>query len=381
MAKSRIMTTNYLDPDRVSNAYYSSQQAPFPVSNLYNAQRRSRVWRSAGYWEITDANRTIVFRETAAGPNLTASVAKGEYSSTAAFLAAVKAALEAVGASTYTVTTDDDTSKIKITSDVSGGDNTFSILWTNPSSAGFAAVIGFATDVDSTGAESYTADELKIHTSEWLKWDFGISTNPKALVMIGPRNSPIRISPNATIKLQANETNVWADPTFEQVLTYDDVAIGLFSDEGLFPEALRYAKLVIIDQANPNGFVELGSVFLGEFFQPVRGAVNFPLAGRYVDRSTTAFSEGGQTFSDRRAKSEILDLNWRLLTKSEKEELDEIFDEFGTSDPFFIQLDPSLAFSTKTSKYVRYVKFESEPRYSLETPNNFQCAMTLREEL
>lgn len=375
------MTTNYLDPDEVSNAYYSSQQAAFPVSNLYNAQRRSKVWRSAGYWEITDSNNTVIFRETASGPDLTATIAAAEYVSTASFLAAVKAAFEETGDSTYTVETDDETSKIKISSDGAGGDTTFSIFWTAPASQAFADIIGFDSEVDSTGALSYTADELKIHTSEWLKWDFGISTNPKALVLIGPRNSPIRISPSATLKLQANETNVWTSPTFEQDLSYDDVAIGLFDSEGLFPEGKRYAKLKIIDSANPNGFVELGSVFLGEFFQPTRGAVNFPLAGRYVDRSTTAFSEGGQTFSDRRAKSEILDLTWKFLTKAEKEEIDDIFDEFGTSDPFFIQLDPTLAFSTKTSKYVRYVKFDSEPRYSLETPNNFQCSMTLREEL
>ena len=53
----------------------------------------------------------------------------------------------------------------------------------------------------------------------------------------------------------------------------------------------------------------------------------------------------------------------------------------GTSDPFFVQLDPNLAYSSRTSKMIRYVKFESEPDYTLETPNNFSVSMSLREEL
>lgn len=381
MTKPRIMTTNYVDPDLVSNSYVSSEQTAFPVSNLYNAQRRSKVWRSNGNWEVTSSNNVIIFRETAAGPNLTATITVDEYASTTLFCAAVKTALEATGDSTYTVSQDTNTKKIKIASNGSGGDNTFKLMWTNASAAGFAAMTGFNTALDDTGALTYTADELKIHTSEWIKWDMGISTNPKSFILIGARNNPIKITPSAVIKLQGNETNVWTSPSYTQTLTYNDQVISLFDDDGLHTEALRYWRLYIEDRDNTAGYVEIGSIFLGIYFQPTTGAIQFPLSGGYIDRSQTSFSEGGQTFSDIRQKSEALDFDWKYLTYSEKEEIDAIFDNSGTSLPFFIQLDPDMVFSSTTAKYIRFVKFESEPRYSLDSPNNFSCRMQCREEL
>lgn len=381
MSNCRIMTTNYVDPDIVSNSYVSSEQTAFPVSNLYNAQRRSKVWRSNGNWEVTADNNVIIFRETAAGPNLTATVAVDQYSSTTLFCAAVKAALEATGASTYTVSQDVTTSKIKIVSDGLGGDGTFKLMWTNASSAGFAAMTGFSTALDDTGSLTYVADQLKIHTSEWIKWDMGISTNPTAFLMIGARNAPIKISPSATLKLQGNETNVWDDPSYETTLTYDDAVISVFDEDGLHTEALRYWRLLIEDTDNAAGYVEIGSIFLGIFFSPTRGAVQFPFSSKYIDRSVTSYSQGGQTFSDIRQKSESFSVEWKGLTLTEKEEIDDIWDNSGTSLPFFIQLDPGLVFSSRTSKYIRFVKFESEPDVNLETPNNFSCRMSLREEL
>lgn len=380
MGCSRIMTTNYLDPDIVSNSYASSAQAAFPASNLYNAQRRSKVWRSNGFWEVTTSNNTIVFNESV-GVDLTATITADDYTSTASFLTAIKTALEDAGASTYTVTQDTNTKKIKIVSNGAGGGNIFTIKWTDSDSQGFASLAGYDITTDDSGSLTYIADELKIHSSEWIKWDFGISTNPTSFILIGPRNSPIKISPTATLKLQGNETNVWDNPSYETTLTYDDEVISLVDADGFHTEALRYWRLYIEDKSNGNGYVEIGSLFLGIFFQATRGAISFPLSGNYVDRSVTSFSEGGQTFSDVRQKTEILGFEWRLLTKSEKEEIDDIFNNNGVSLPFFIQLDPDLAFSSRSAKYIRFVKFDSAPTYSLDSANNFTCQMVLREEL
>jgi hypothetical protein len=209
----------------------------------------------------------------------------------------------------------------------------------------------------------------------------GISSNPKALAIIGPRNLPIKISPSAIITLQGNETNVWTSPSYEQELTYNDEVILLTSDAGLHTEALRYWRLEIVDRDIPNYFFEIGSIYLGNFYTPTRGAVQFPLSSAPVDRSTTIFSESGQTFSDIREKAQTFDLDWSALTSPEMEELLEVFDDFGTSLPFFIQLDPIGVFSSSENYYTRYVKFESEPRYRLTSPNFFETSWNLREEL
>lgn len=373
----RIWHDNFLDASVVSNQTESSEQAAFPASNMFNFQRRSKVWRSNGFWEITASNNTIIFRETLA-VNLTATIAVGEYTSSTTFFAAIKTALEDAGASTYTVTADATTSKVKITSNGSGGGGVFQIDWTTSTAA---SILGFATTEEDTGALTYTADALKIHTSEWVKWDFGISTLPKAFALIGSRNSPIKISPGATLKLQGNETDIWTDPTEDITLTYGDDVIYTLNTAGLWTEALRFARLYIVDSDNPNGYVQIGSLFLGDYFEPTRGGVQFPFSGAFIDSSVTSISEGGQSFSDVRQKTEVFSIDWYGINITDKELINDLWDNLGTSNSFFMQFDPDTAFSSSANKMIRYVKFQQAPQWNLVSPGNFSCKMTLREEL
>lgn len=375
----RLFNDNFLDLNVISQYTFSSEQTNFPVDNVFNLQRRSKVWRTNGYFEITSSNNEIIFRETTA-VDLTATVAVGNYSSSTALFAAIKTALEAVGGSTYTVESDATTLKTKFTSNGVGGGGIFEIDWINSS---MASVLGFNTIEEDTGLLTYTADTLKIHTDEWIKFDFGISTLPTAFALIGPRNSPLKITPSATFQLQGNETDNWSSPTASATLTYDDEVIFLTSTTGLWSEALRYARLRVIDTSNPNGFIEIGALYLGGFFESTRGQVQFPFVGNYIDRSSTVTSEGGQTFSDIRQKTESFKIEWYGLTIAEKETIDDFFADFGTSSPFFVQFDSedNLAFSSRNEKYVRFVKFESSPSYRLESPGLFSCTMDLIEEL
>lgn len=371
---TRILNENYLDTAFLANNYVSSAQAAFPVSNAYNTARRSKVWRSDGYWEITSANNTFTFKETGLATTLTATLAVANYTSTTTMLAALKTAMEDVSADTFTLSVDTATKKIKM---VSAG-SAFQIV----TGGTLNAVLGFTT-VPKTGALTYLADELRVHTSEFIKWDFGISTNPTSFVLIGKRNSPINITPTAVLKLQGNSTDVWSAPEYEATLTYNDEIIALFdtNNTGLHTQALRYWRLSIVDSSNPNGYVEIGALFLGKYFEPTRGAVQFPFSAAYLDASVTVFSEGGQTFSDRRQQSELFSVQWSALTTAEKEIMDTIFEQFGTSNAFFIAFDPSLAFSSTSNYYTRFVKFEVAPSYALEAPNFWSVTMSLREEL
>ncbi len=374
----RLLIDNFLDDDVVSNKTYSSQQTSFPASNLYNAQRRSKVWRSNGFFQVESGSNTIIFRETV-GVDLTATVTAGDYTSTSTFIAAVKAALDAAGAATYTVTQNSNY-KFVISSDLGGGATVFQLMWTDSDSASMAGILGFSTSVDDTGASTYTADSLKITTGEWLLWDMGISTNPQAFVMTGPRNASLKISPTATIKLQGNETDSWGSPSYEATLTYDDEVITKFSSTGLHTEGLRYWRLLIVDQ-NPLGYIELGVVYLGDYFEPTRGKVQYPMESVFIDRSETVFSEGGQSFSDVRQKSQYFSVTVVGLQIADIERYRQIFDEYQIARPFFVSLDKDAVYSSDANRMVRFCKWESPPSYRLESPDNFTMIMTLREEL
>ncbi|MDZ4678396.1 MAG: hypothetical protein SGI74_12905 [Oligoflexia bacterium] len=375
----KILAENLIDPEILVQGIPSSENPSFPAVNVYNKKRRSKVWRTQGFWEITSLNNKLIFRETTT-VDLTATIAVSNYASTVLLMAAIKAALEVAGASVYTITQDLISKKIKVTSDGLGGGGIFELINTDVLST-LASVIGFDISTDKTGALTYTADFLKIHTKEFLTLDLGISTNPQCFLLIGKRNAPIQFSSSATLKLQANATDAWTSPTFETTLTYNEKTILLINPTGLSPTPLRYWRLLIQDSANPNGFIEIGSLYLGNFYSTQRGAAQFPLKSSFVDRSTSVISEGGQIFSGVREKTQEFSLDWNGLTYSELEVFNDIFQKMGTSVPFFVILDPDGAFSSSQNFYSRYVKFSSDPNFLLESPNNFSFSMQLREEL
>lgn len=378
MSCVKICWNNFANPDVYANVYKSSEDANFPLSNAMAKIRRSKVWRSEGYYEVTSSNNQIVFRDDTS-TNITASIAVGEYTDSTSFMAAVDTALEAVGASNYTVTKNSNY-KFVIASNLSGGATAFQLRCTHASFTA-ASLLGFSTATDLTGASSYTADYLRINSSEWITFDLGVPDSPTDFIMIGNRNTGIKLSPSGTFKLQGNSTNNWSvTPEYETTLTYDDECIIETSDDGLHTSNLRYWRILFNDQ-NPNGYVEIGSIFLGDSYVPTRGAVVFPFSSSLEDLSVTIKSEGGQTFSEMQQKTQNFEIKWNALTKSELEMMLEIWEQYGTSHPFFMIFDGENAFSTSESRLTKYVKFDGSPSYELVSPNNYSFSMTFKEEL
>lgn len=375
-----LFNDNFISSDVINNLTASSEVTNFPKENAIDELQRTKLWRTEGYWLIESGSNTIVFEETASTP-LTATVAAGEYSDTTAFLAAVKAALEAAGGSVYTVAVDVNTGKIKITSDGAGGGGILNLLWTDAGSLAMGDILGFDTAADMTGALTYTADVLRLTTGEFLVFDLGMSANPDGFALIGPRNEPINISPDAVVKLQGHEFNTWGNPSYEVTLTSDDEVYSIASGTGLHTDALRYWRLSIEDFSNPSFYSEVGYVYLGAGYSPDRGAAQFPLVNEQIDRSVTVEAEGGETFTDIRQKTQLFRVTFAALKKEEKEELQFMFDKYGKHTPFFVQMDIDLVFGTKTSKHMRFVKFFDSPTFTLNTPNNFSAQLVFREEL
>lgn len=378
-----VFDTRLTNLNTVANAYESSEKTAFPASNAHDLNRRRKSWRSNGCFEIVDGENTLVFRETA-GVDLTATVVAGTYTSDTLFLAAIKTALEAAGESTYTVARDATTNRIKITAVLGGSATVFQLQLTDPDSADMAAILGFDTSADLTGALSYEADLLVIHTSEWLKWDFGFPANPTGFLACGDRNTPLQISPTAVVKLQANWTDSWANPAEEWTITFRDFLLGYFREDGIaedIAEGYRYWRMQIQDPQNIDGFVEFGVVFLGTHILTTRGCPAFPLDAPNQDNSRIAFSEGGQTFAGRRPSQQSFSLSWENLDTATAEQLQAMWEEYGLHTSFVVALDCSGAFSTDEIEWMKIVKFERDASPRLVSPGIWNCNWVLREEL
>ena len=106
--------------------------------------------------EVDNTNNKIDFEETAATP-LVATIANGTYP-IGEFRYQVKTALEAAGASSYTVTYDHDTDFFKITSNGAGGGGIFEINWSSGPNTANSVGPTMGYDVsDLTGALFYEA--------------------------------------------------------------------------------------------------------------------------------------------------------------------------------------------------------------------------------
>lgn len=378
-----IFDTRLTDPTTMANSYKSSEKAAFPATNAYDINRRRKSWRSNGCFEIVDGENTLVFREQI-GTDLTASIVAGTYTSDTSFLAAVKAALEAAGASTYTVARDTVTNRIKITSALSGGAAVFQLRLTAGGSADMAAILGYDTAADLTGSLTYEADLLVIHTSEWLKWDFGFPVNPTGFIACGDRNRPLQISPTAIVKLQAAWTDNWANPAEEWIITFRDYLLGYFRREGIAEDVMegyRYWRMQIQDPQNMDGFVEAGVVFLGTHMLATQGCPNFPFDAPNQDLTEVDFAESGQTFAGRRASRQRFTLNWNLLNNETAESLQRMWEEYGLHTSFVIAMDPDSAFSTDGVQWMKVVKFDRDSQPRLISPGLWACQWVLREEL
>lgn len=377
---ARLLFYNYIDSDILANSDVSSEQASFPIENAYSKTRRSKVWRSAGYFKVDSTNKTIIFRETA-GVDLTATITEGEYTSLTSMCAAIKTALEAAGDSTYTVTNSNSTNyKFNIVSNGVGGGGVFHLML---ASVSFTAedLLGFSNASSLTDSSlTRTGDFLTINSEEFILWDMGLSTNPKCFALIGPRNTPLKLSPSCTLTLQASHNDAWDMPAFEQVLTYDERDIFYIDETGIGDDSYRYWRLKIEDQS-PFGFVEVGAFFLGNYFNPVRGRVQFPLQVSLLDPSETMYSEGGQTFSDIRETSASYKLTWFALQKADIEEFEDWYQDFGRNKPFFIALDSTQIFSSSANRRVLFCKIVDDPDWSLVAPDVYELTMIVREEL
>lgn len=374
-----VFGINLID-DTVANVTESSEQTTYPASNAYDLQRRKRVWRSGGFFRVVSGDNTITFREIGT-TDLVATIAAGDYATDALFIAAIATALNAAGAATYTVTRDATTNRIKLTS---AGDNGVSYFQPRFAADDSMCVsLGFAA-TNLTGAISYEADLLVLHTEERLTWDLGNPANPTGFIAIGSsRELGMKISPAAVVKLQGNWTNDFDTPSVTYTIPFRDFCFALTDEDGLadVTYGYRYWSMQIVDQANPYGYVELGAVMLGIHLTLERGCPNFPFNNPKVDATDVAYSEGGQTFAKRNYLTERFELNWRLLTRADSLALREFADSVGKHTPFFIAMDPNDVIDADGKNYFKLVRFDQDPIAALESPGHWTMPWSLREEL
>ncbi len=365
---------NYTDEDRRTSVTASSEDSNFPASNLDDNFQRAKPWRTAGCFVITSANKVLIFRDDAM-TNLTATLTEGTYNSDEEFFAEIKDRMEDVGGYTYTISRDSDTHLITIASSHS----TFQLRWDHASTT-IEDVLGFSNGASDTGSTTYTADFIRLHTEEYLIYDFGSAVDPQAFFLALKKDVPIGLSGSATIQLMGNSSNVFGSPAVTITLDYAEEVISHINLDGIHSGPLRYWKFKVVDRDNANGYLEFGLIFLGLILDIDDGRVQFPLSISGFDASIVEQSVSGQLIADNRGCGDQISLRWFNVTKNDKEIIDSHYKEHQLQRPFFVNLDPDEVYSTE-GYMIRLVQYTTPPQFSLQRPNLFDANMSLREQL
>jgi len=328
----RIIDWNYIFQSDV-DLTPSSEDASFPVSNLRH-YFRSKIWRTSGTFVIDTTNNKIDFKESGVGLELTATVASGTYTSTS-LATAIKTAMEAAGAETYTISYN--SGYWTIASAGSYLDVLFS-TGTN-SSTSIRDAIGFGNN-DYTSATSYTGAVISIHTSEWVDIDLKSREPIDSLAILFDPTLTNVLSDAATLRIQASSTpNFLVSTPVDVTLTIDNITETVTYFWGT-DQDYRYWRFTVVDTANPYLAIDIPKIFLGKKI----GITRYPSVGfsySLTDLSTSEFTSYGHKYVDEYPTRINAQFALNYFNNAQFELMWESFKRIGTKRPILIEIDPT----------------------------------------
>ncbi len=368
-AEFRILDDNYVLKSEVGLSATSSD-ANFPTTNL-SSPFRSRVWRSSGYFELTASNNKMDFKD---GGGTTRNIAFGVGNYTRAqLIIEIKNVMDTIGFDTYTVSYSESTNKWTISSD----GPSFEILWSSGAQTGtsIGATLGFDVSVDDTGATTYTAADIALHTVERFVVDTKGGEPVDSFALLFPESGS-KFTPSATITLKANHTANFSSPAVSQVITIDsdlDVATHFFSAD----QNYRYWAVEIVDVSNPYGYVEIGAVTLANSTQVQGPEIGF--SWELEDLSDVEDTDFGQRYADLRPNQRTAKYTFKTLTLADRNTLEDIFNRIGGVIPIGISLDSTEVLYDK-ERFFLYGTLEQKASFKHIVRDFFDFGLTQEEK-
>jgi len=346
---------------------YTTQHYNFPATNTQE-RRLSNPWRSAyeentggGFFEITAANQKLYFNEGAG--TLTATISIGTYN-TSELAAQIKTQMDVAGALTYTVDYDFDDLKLTI----SVGVGTFELEGTGSINA-IWGTIGYDA-VDTGLAASHEADEIRIHTYEYISLDMAALTDFDMLFIFNHN-----IQTTGTLKWQFSDDNFTTTPLELSPTRDGNIAVHLFSAV----QAYRYARIYIEDIDNPAGYVQVGRASINEMFMPEIG-YRPGSSQPPVDKSILTESLSGEAMSIQYPHLKRRTYGFDIAVPYSSFET--MHDTVGTSKPIIVVTrsnDPDSISFDNPELYTLYCRMRNFSPVNI-AGNRYKLTISIREE-
>lgn len=363
----RIMNNNLASLSSATKTY-SSEVSGFPGTNLFD-QRRTKVWKPNGRFEITSSTLNIHIND---GSVKAVALTAGEY--TYATLAAHMQTQLNASSSGWTVTYSTTTYKFTL-----ANSSSVSLLISTTTNAAWTT-LGFTGSTDLTGT-SFSSDTQRNHyPCEYVQIDFGARTQIEFLGLIGDLGSDFTVSSAGTVTIEANNIDVWTSPPLSTTATVtDDGAFKFIID---VDSNYRFWRIKITDPTNPlgNSGLQLGYMYLGPYNVLTSRNLSSGFSHTINDPSNISESENGTVYADSKTKYTSFDgMNVGFLTPANKDILERLYADVGKTTPFFISIDPTLLISDTIEKLTKYVTFEGGISFQQVFVNKFRASFKLRE--
>lgn len=173
--------------------------------------------------------------------------------------------------------------------------------------------------------------------AEWVLMDLGSPMDIKAFIL-----KEHNFTDAATVKIQGNAADAWGAPSVDVTISItDDKLVKIWETA----QTYRWWRVSMADGANPDTYVKIGRIFLGNFFEPT---VNFTrrFLMQLKDPSVKTRSTGGQISVNSKPHYKAFGYEFQDVESPDNETFETIFDAVGQSKPYFIVQDADLPAKT-----------------------------------
>jgi hypothetical protein len=201
-------------------------------------------------------NQYIDFDE--GGVELEGIIADGAYNGNT-LATAIAAAMNAAPGKALTYTCTYSESNWKFT--IAAGSN-FKLRLKTGSKMGcdFSYLCGFIDTADLSGAATYTAPFVRIHTYEYIEMDLGSAKDYDFIVLL---NHNLSINTYA-IYIQGADDSAFTTNLVSDTIPYNANNIYFFLT---VTRTKRYIRILILDETNSSGYVKIGTPVVGKYIE------------------------------------------------------------------------------------------------------------------
>ncbi len=213
-------------------------------------------------------------------------------------------------------------------------------------------------------------------SDQYIIYDLGYQASPTSLFITNEQRG-IQLSQLASIKLQASDDGNWTTPVVDQTITWNDQLITFYHATSLGHH--RFWRLFIDDDNNPDNYLAIGNVYLGESLNFNSTGLKLGWAYQVQDDSDRVLSDGGEAWFDKKAQKARYSFELEYMTKAERDLLEEIFFHVGQHRPFYIQLDPTNIVTSEDAEWAIYCRFTSELKFTNPFLDAYSTTLTVEE--